>query len=360
MPIAGQRDSEETRRTLEQWLAERVEGASGLEVTSLDIPQSSGFSNETFLFDARWREAGVETTRALVLRAQPQEYGLFPEIDILRQQYRTMELLRAHTDVPVPEVLFAESDESVLGQPFYVMGRLEGRVPGDSPPYTAEGFVMDLTPTERRALSESGLEAMCRIHTVDWQKFGFEHLDRPAFGAPGPAQLKGYMAHYHDWALEGGSNRVLDPARAYLDANWPDDGEHLDLTWGDARIGNQMFDGTRCIAVFDWEMSAIANAESDLGWWLFMQRFHSEGMGHPLPEGLLDRAETIAFWEERVGRRAEHVDFYEILGGYHFGLVMVMLTRNMIRLNPDGFPADFAEIHPGAAVLTRLLEGQGS
>ena len=41
--------------------------------------------------------------------------------------------------------------------------------------------------------------------------------------------------------------------------------------------------------------------------------FHTDGTGVPLPEGLLDRAETIAEWERLRGRPATHVDFYEKL-----------------------------------------------
>jgi aminoglycoside phosphotransferase (APT) family kinase protein len=115
-----------------------------------------------------------------------------------------------------------------------------------------------------------------------------------------------------------------------------------------------MFQGLRCVAVFDWEMAALANAESDLGWWCFMQRFHTKGMGGPLPEGLLDRDETIALWEEKVGRAAPHVDFYELLGGFHFCLIMVMMGRNMERLMP-GFPKDFGLTNPGVGVLEGML-----
>jgi aminoglycoside phosphotransferase (APT) family kinase protein len=110
---------------------------------------------------------------------------------------------------------------------------------------------------------------------------------------------------------------------------WPDDGEHIELCWGDARPGNQMFDGTELIAVFDWEMVSLGNAESDLGWWLFLQRFSSEGMGATLLPGMLDEAATIAVWEEAMGRKAVNVDFYKKLAGFHFTLVMMRICEVM-------------------------------
>ena len=210
---------------------QKLPDARGLAVPALEIPQASGFSNETFLFEATWKDAGEHRDR-LVLRAQPQEYGLFPRIDIIEQQYRTMKLLGEHTDVPVPRVRWAEADPGVLGQPFFVMDRVTGLVPADNPPYTSEGFIVDLPAERRRALHESGLDAMTRIHKVDWRAVGFEHLDRKEFGPPGPGQLRGYFQHFLEWALEGNPHPIIDDAWARLCAEWPDDGEHVDLTWG--------------------------------------------------------------------------------------------------------------------------------
>lgn len=355
MPLPQERDPEATRATLVTWLEGRMPQARALAVPDLQIPQSSGFSNETFLFDATWEEDGKRIAREFVLRAQPPSYALFPHIDILEQQYLTMKLLGENTDVPVAKVYWAEADADVLGRPFYVMGRCHGEVPPDNPSYTMEGFVIDLPPAERHRLHQNGLEAMTRVHKVDWRSIGFEHLDRAEHGKAGSEQLRNYFDHYRQWALDGAEHPILERAWDWLAARWPDDDEHLDLTWGDARPGNLMFRDQEVVAIFDWEMAAICNAESDLGWWIYMQRFHTEGMGTGLPEGLLDRDEIIAFWESQVGRKANHVDFYEMLGGFHFSLIMVMMGRNMMRLMPGQFPEDFGLTNPGAQTLARML-----
>lgn len=356
MPLPQERDPETTRTRLVDWLSRQLREARDLAVPELEIPQSSGFSNETFLFDATWNEGGIAKHREFVLRAQPPSYALFPHIDIMSQQFRTMQLLGEHTDIPVPKVYWAEADPDILGQPFYVMERAHGQVPPDNPPYTQSGFVADLSTAERRRLHENGLDAMTRVHQVDWRKFGFDHLDRAKHGRPGSEQLRNYFDDYRGWALDGSAHPILDAAWSWLDERWPDDDEHLDLTWGDARPGNIMFNGPEVVAVFDWEMAAICNAESDLGWWIYMQGFHTEGMGTPLLEGLLDRDEIVAFWEARIGRAAEHVAFYEMLGGFHFSLIMFMLGRNMLRLTPGEFPEDFGLTNPGVQLLAKMLE----
>ena len=257
MPVVGQRDPEHIRAVLERWLAARL-AVDRVQVTDLVVPQASGFSNETFLLNAYWSdERGVVP---LVLRSQPQTHTLFPEIDLIEQQYLSMKLLAEHSNVPVATVLWPEPDATVLGQPFFVMERLEGEVPGDSPPFTVEGFVFDMTPEARHIWHEHAVEAMTRVGRVDWRAAGFDHLDKRHHGALGPEQRQGYFRHFLSWATRDEYHPVAHPAFERLLATWPDDVGHIDLCWGDARPGNQMFRGTEVVGLFDWEMVSLGNA----------------------------------------------------------------------------------------------------
>ncbi len=346
MPVAGQRDPQQITAVLETWLAARA-GVDRVRVRDLVVPQASGFSNETFLLTANFGDERGDV--ALVLRSQPQTHALFPEIDLVTQQYLTMQLLREHSNVPVAKVLWAERDAAVLGQPFFVMERLYGDVPGDNPPYTLEGFVVDMTPDVRREWHEHALEAMTRVGKVDWRAAGFDHLDKSHHGALGPEQRQGYFRHYLDWATGDTTHPVAHPAFERLLATWPDDGDHIDLCWGDARPGNEMFQGTEVVGVFDWEMVSLGNCESDLGWWLFLQRYSTEGVGAPLLDGMLTREETIAHWQSYMGRDATHVEFYEQLAGFQFTLVMLKLAEHL------GIP-EMAVDNPVARITAELLE----
>ena len=329
MPVAGQLDPNDVKGALEPWMARRLPDAEKVRIVDVVIPQSSGFSNETFLVDASWTDDDGDHEVELVVRSQSAGNVLFPEADLVQQQFRTMQLLGEHTDVPVARMRWAETDPAVLGRPFFVMDRLRGDVPGDSPPYTTAGFVVAMDPATRRVWHEHALEAMAKVHAVDWRALGFDYLDQTHHGALGPEQRRNYLDHYRDWTLRGNPHEVIDDAWTWLDAHWPDDGEHVELCWGDARPGNEMFQGTDVVGVFDWEMVSLGNGESDLGWWLFLQRFHTDGTGVSLPAGMLDRDETIATWERLRGRVAQHVDFYERLGGFQFSLVMVRLAEAM-------------------------------
>lgn len=321
MPVAGAHSPDELRDILTPWLTEQV--GQPVTVSDVEVPQANGFSNETFLLTAAWDGQSSD----LVLRSQAPEHQVFPVVDLLAQQYTTMKLLGEHTDIAVPRVRWSESSADVLGRPFFLMDRLYGQVPGDNPPFMRESFVIDMAAADRRQWHENACDVLMQVAKVDWQSIGVDYLDLSQFGALGPEQRQGYARYFHEWTLNGEAHPVADPALDWLVANWPDDGDHLELCWGDSRPGNQMFDGPNVIGVFDWEMVSIGNAEADLGWWTFLQRFSTEGMRVELPEGLLTRADTIARWEASMGRAAAHVDFYERFAAFQFSLIFVKLSR---------------------------------
>ena len=199
------------------------------------------------------------------------------------------------------------------------------------------------------------MEALVSVSKVDWRSIGFDHLDLAHHGSLGPEQRRNYFRNYLSWACPG-HHPVVHPAWEWLEANWPDDAAHVELCWGDARPGNQMYapDGS-VVALFDWEMVSLGNSESDLGWWLFLQRYHTDGLGVPLPEGLLTRDETIALWERLAGRPATHVDFYERLAGFQFCLVIIRIADMTELLSPETAMPGMGLYNPVAAETAKLL-----
>ena len=221
MPIPSQRDPEVARKQLTAWLATHLPQATDLELSALTGPAATGFSNDTLLFDASWTEGGTRRVEPYVARVKLRGYQVFPEVDVA-MQYRCMELLGT-TDVPVPAVSWFEADESVLDAPFFLMGKVEGDIPTDNPPYVLEGFLHDATPAQQEQLWWSGLEAMTRVHRVDWESLGFEFLLRPEHGRPGLEQQLGYQRAFFDWAARGRPQPIAQAAWDWLIANRPDD-----------------------------------------------------------------------------------------------------------------------------------------
>ena len=98
------------------------------------------------------------------------------------------------------------------------------------------------------------------------------------YDQPGDTALRRHVNHwkaYTDWVADGREVSLLDDAAAWLEANWPAAADRRPpaLSWGDARIGNVLYDGFDPVAVLDWEMATIAPVEVDLGWMAFLHTF---------------------------------------------------------------------------------------
>jgi aminoglycoside phosphotransferase (APT) family kinase protein len=330
MPIPEQRDLEAARSVIRDWLSGRLPDARDLTVSPLTGPAFTGFSNETLIFDATWTESGEACSAGYVIRVKPTAHTIFLESDF-DSQHRVIKAL-ARTDVPVPPVHWYEDDESVLGAPFFVMGKVEGRVPADNPPYTQQGWLKDeATPAERERVALTGLDAMTRIHRADWRALGLDILDKPHYGATGIDQQIAYYEKSFEWAAEGRPQPVAEAALEWVRANRPTGGQHLALAWGDARINNQMFDGGgNCIAVLDWEMVTLADPMMDLAWWLFLDRHFHEGLPAPRLEGFPTRAQMLARYEELTGWEPHDLEFYEVFAGLRFAVVMMRVTAMIV------------------------------
>jgi aminoglycoside phosphotransferase (APT) family kinase protein len=255
------------------------------------------------------------------VRIQPTGFAVFPEYD-MRLQYDCMRLL-APTGVPVPRMYWLETeDTSVVGAPFYVMGRIEGRVPSDRPPYPADGWVKELAPADQARIWWGGIESMAKIHTLDWRALGFGFVDKPELGRHRPRAADGVLRALPALAARGKPQPTVEAAWEWLNKHKPVD-EPDSLVWGDARIGNIIFEpnGTRPVAVLDWEMVTHGNGEEDLAWAIFLDRHHTEGIGAPKLPGFPSYDDTIARYEELVGRPVRWQKFYTVFAGFRFAVI---------------------------------------
>ena len=323
-------DADTLRDRLTRWLPSRL-GVSSVTITDLTPPSGTGYSSETLLFTASFDGE----SRRFVARLKPTRPGVFPEYDI-DLQHDVMAALAAKTDIPVPQMLWQEHDQSVLDTPFYVMSYVPGRVPSDNPPYTVEGWILDETEDRRHTMHTSALDVLARIHQIDPNDVLGDTTTKLRRGLDDDLA---YYESFFEWAARGRPQPVAEKAWEWLQANRPRGEQPLGLSWGDSRISNMLFgDDLRPVAVLDWEMVSLGDPAMDLGWWLFLDRHFTVGMGVDQPRGFLDRDETVARWEERVGRPADNVDFYELYSGFRFAVIMMSLTRLFIA---DGLmPAD--------------------
>lgn len=240
---------------------------------------SGGQSNPTFFVSY--------ARRRLVLRKKPPGPTL-PSAHAVDREARVLRAL-AGTAVPVPPVLVFHGEPDVVGTPFYIMDRIEGRVFGTA---ALDGAA------DRRAMYFSFAETLARLHDADWKRLGLE-----GFGRPG-----GYFARQLSrWGKQwqaGWFRDIPDLKRleTWLAANLPEDDGHATICHGDFRLGNIMFHSTEphIVAVLDWELSTIGHPSADLGYSLIGWRsapaeyggilgLDWAGLGIPTEAEFLDR-----------------------------------------------------------------------
>ncbi len=351
-PPPPQHDLEAMRTALEAWHAGRMPEASDVHVSELERPASTGYSNDTLLFDLSWQTTGVNSREGRVVRLEPRGVTVFPHYD-LGLQARILEKL-APTDVPVPRVFGFEPDAAVLGAPFYVMERVEGRIPTDNPPYHMGGWVTEIEPDEREALWWSGLDVLVEIHRLDWRELDL--FEPPRQGETPLARELAAYERFLTWAARGRPQPTAEAGLAWLRKHVPEDDEPVVFSWGDARPGNMIFREGRCVAVLDWEMADLRSPESDLAWWLFLDRHHSEGVGRERLPGFPTREETVARYEKATDHRVRHLHYYEVFAAFRFAVIMIRVAQQLVAaklLPPD---SEFETDNIVTRLLAKLLE----
>src|SRR5574337_439479 len=123
----GPSDREQLLQVLARWLAARWPGAADIAIDDLGGPSATGFSNDTVFLRARWREQGHAREGKYVARIEPTETPVYPPqtavpMPSVGVQYRIMQAVAEHSDVPLAALIGYEADPAVLGRPFYVMG----------------------------------------------------------------------------------------------------------------------------------------------------------------------------------------------------------------------------------------------
>lgn len=347
---------------LAPWL-QLVAGADDLPVLAgLRRPQEAGMSSLSLLFDASWTVAGVPHEASLVARLAPEStsFPVFATYDLPRQ-YAVMRAVNERSDVPVPPLYWCEPSASVLGTPFLVMGRVAGRVPMDNPPYVFGGWLYDLTVGDRKTLQDATVAALAALHAIEDPAAYFPDLARDA----GDDALRSHVAQqraYYAWTIAQDGVRIplLERAFDWLEAHWPAEPGPSVLSWGDARIGNVLYDGLAPAAVLDWEMAALGPRELDLGWFVFMHRFFQDiAAVFELP-GLPDlcrRDDVVARYQRLTGHEVRDLDFYLVYAGLRHGIVMSQVKRRSIHFGEDQVPANPDGYILHGEALQRLLEG---
>ncbi len=222
---------------------------------------------------------------------------------------------------PKPYVLC--EDTSVIGVPFYLMERRRGLVVRrDFPP----GVGTDLS--WRRRVSESLIDALADLHSIDLEKHNLTHLGKPAgFVA---RQVKGWSDRWQ--RAKTSEVPEMDSLVQWLKDRMPPEATRPTLLHNDYKLDNVMLDAndpTRLVAILDWEMCALGDPLVDLGLLLcyWSQKGDSEARREAISSltvlpGWLSRAELIERYAERSGSNVSNIVYYEVLALFKLTVVL--------------------------------------
>ncbi|MCW3014236.1 MAG: phosphotransferase [Solirubrobacterales bacterium] len=356
MALINQLDPATVGDSLAVWLPSVLDGAGKVAVTDVQVSASNGMSSESVLLKAAWTQDGVRVERGLVVRVAPAEGGLFPTYDLAREGL-VMGALAEHTDVPAPQVVAHEQTGEVLGAPFLLVERVYGEVPADDPPFTMAGWVLELSDAGRAALYDNALRVIAGIARADWRALGLDVLARPDLGGSPLDQQLRHWEDFYAWTARGTPSPTIDAAWAWLREHRPASESDPVIVWGDARPGNLMFGPDQQVTgVFDWEMAAFGPHELDLGYFLFLHRTYTDGLGIPSPAGFPDRAAMIARYEELSGLPVHDIDWYEAFAGVRGAILLMRVGTLMIDLGALPPDAALPLANPAGYALASMLE----
>jgi len=248
-----------------------------------------GQSNPTFLLET--------AKRRYVLRKKPPGY-LLPSAHAVEREFQVISALK-DSAIPVPRPYLLCEDDSVIGQRFFVMAWVDGRVFSDPE-------LPGVAPAERTVIYDSMNATLADLHRVDIDGVGLRGFGRPEqFIA---RQIARWTRQYQ--ATELADSPAMDRLIAWLPAQDPGPDE-VAVHHGDFRLGNLIFHRTepRVVAVLDWELSTLGHPIADLAYNCLAYRGLAPAARAKLSaglavEGIPSEEDYVAAYCTRVGRRA--------------------------------------------------------
>jgi aminoglycoside phosphotransferase (APT) family kinase protein len=316
-----------------------------------------GHSNETLV--VTWGETD------LVIRRPPPGEVASSAHDVLRE-YKVVNSLQ-DTSVSVPPTVAACDDHSIIGSDFYVMKEVDGDVIRTAVPDRFDVFEY------RTRIGTELVDHLADIHEVDYSSVGLEDFGYPEGFTE--RQVERWTKQF-EWATEVTARERtvprIDRVAEWLENEAPDSHPHS-LVHGDYKLDNVMFSpGTppEIVSVFDWELSALGDPLTDLGWMLSFwwdqkdpEKPASTGDLYPTfmrQKGFPTRQDLVNRYTERTGLTFESQKFYRALAVYKLAALGEMFYRRYLEGNSDD--ALYPLMEDGVLELVdravRIIEGE--
>ncbi|MBD1321425.1 phosphotransferase family protein [Gordonia hankookensis] len=296
-----------------EWLRVNADDATGLDGTPEVRQFSGGASNLTFQLTYPDRE--------VILRRAPKGTKARGAHDMGRE-FRIQSELSGVLPYVAPMVAFCD-DDAVLGADFYVMGKIDGVIPGKEWPSD-----VPLSEDQARRLCFNFIDVLVELHSVDVEAAGLTDLGKGL----------GYVRRQVDgWSTRFRNARTDDApdyesVMAWLDENQPEDVANC-VIHNDYKLDNVVLasdDVTRVIGILDWEMATLGDPLMDvagsLAYWVQSDDDDRRQMMRRVPTnlpGMITRAEFVEYYCRRMGfaMTPERWRWYEVFGFFRSAVI---------------------------------------
>jgi aminoglycoside phosphotransferase (APT) family kinase protein len=283
---------------VERFLREHI---ANIPEAPLEVEQfPAGHSNLTYLLRSGDWEA--------VLRRPP--FGpVAPKAHDMKRESWILSLIHEVFPLAPKPYVFSE-DESILGAPFYVMERKKGIVLDRKWPEDVE-----YSPELCRRISESVVETLVALHSIDWKAAGLEAIGRPVGFME--RQVQGWIGRYERAKTD--EIPVVEETAKWMLEHVPES-PPATIVHNDYKLNNLILsanDPTQVVAVVDWEMTTIGDPLSDVA--ITVSYWDEEGDAEHLRSGFasvtslpgfISRRDFLEMYAAKSGSDLEKMDFY--------------------------------------------------
>jgi aminoglycoside phosphotransferase (APT) family kinase protein len=321
------------RARLQAFFAEQLASASP-RITNL-VKTSIGRSRENWSFDLvrRDQDTGGELREPLMLRRDP-EGGL-----VETERSREFAILRAleGASVPAPPARWLDAEGKWFGRPSLIMRR----EPGECDYYVLNG---SRPLGERLALARQFCDLLAQVHLVDWRSTQLADI----FEDPGE---RAAVAELDQWEATLRSDQPEPYPELELVLQWlrasPPRAQATVLVHGDFKPGNILLEGTRIVALLDWELAHLGDPMEDLGWVTQPLRRRE----HIIP-GEWEDAQIFDRYQRATGFTVDeaHVRWWNVFATFRTAVMQVSGLRSFLEGRSE------EPYRPTARVLRTLLE----
>ena len=341
--------------SLAAWLTEHLDDATHVEVGAFDRP-SGGYSAETLIVPITVTTHSSTAQRTIVLRREMPEPPVYPvqvEVDNeIEIQWRVMSALAAHAEVPIASLLGYETDPDVIGSPFFVMDFVGGDIPREDPPYASTGFYAQASAAQRELMGYRCLDVMAGVHAVDIEEAGLGWLTDSDIN-DGHRQLR-IWRDYAEAELDGRPHDLMLAAFARVADELPKTDTTV-LTWGDARLGNVIWQNFQPACLTDFEAAALAPPEMDLGWCLMFEQWSHVLAGVTMSAGVPSLQQQVEHYCTVSRHEVADIGPWVLFAAARYAAIVVRIMNRWVDrglLDAD----QTVYLDPIAPVLKALLE----